>query len=360
MKRTVLLCLAMACSLMYLKGYSQVTYENAMTENLGWPSMPLDSDPIAPLENYGELNDFSGGYNIGDTVADFTVYDFLGHSLTLSEQLTGDKPVIIMSSSVSCIRFRNLFDTTIETQETTAARTFINEHIDDFNWIFIYNLEAHPSDGNCPSNCPTTETLDSAVTQGPDYGYRRYSMHDWETHGSPYDFPFTMYADNPDNGIYNNYFRRAFGIVVLSCEGVVLQRGDWANQFITFQSDFLTSLTTQTYQQCEVIEEEEEEEDLVGEEMGIEEEEGEEVVGITSNIEDTFVVYPNPFENNLQLNGLNGAGTIQLYGSMGQLIWNKNINDLSVAIDTSDLQKGVYTLSVSTNGNVYHSRIVKK
>ncbi len=341
MKRTFLLCLVLACPLLYLKAYSQVTYENAMTENLGWPFLPLDLEPIAPLENYGELNDYSGGYMIGDTVADFTVYDFFGNSLTLSEQLTGDKPVIIMNSSVSCIRFRNLFDLTIDSQETTTAREFILDHLEDFNWIFIYNLEAHPSDGNCPSNCPPVETLDSAVTQGPDYGYRRYAMHNWETHGFPYEFPFTMYSDNPDNGIYNNYFRRAFGIVVLSCEGVVLQRGDWANQFITFETDYLTSLAAETYQQCEVIEEEEE-------------------VGISSNLEETFVVYPNPVENNLVLNGLSGTGTIQLYGSMGQLIWNKNINDLSIPIDASDLEKGVYTLTVFTNGSAYNSRIVKK
>ena len=153
--------------------------------------------------------DMSGGYNVDDTVFNFTAYDFDGNAVNLYDQLAGERPVILVSGSVSCIRFRNVFDPLEPGQEVWSARNFIYDHIDDFNWIFIYGVEAHPTDGNCPSNCPPTVNTDTTVVQprstrnvaGPcTTGWNR-PIH---------DLPFTMYADNPDNSIYNTLLPAAF------------------------------------------------------------------------------------------------------------------------------------------------------
>ena len=132
------------------------TLSMAQYGDFGLPVQPADTAVVDDIIYYGDYMDMSGGYNVGDTVFDFTAYDFDGNPINLYDQLAGERPVVLVSGSVSCIRFRNVFDPLVPGQEVWAARTFIYDHQDDFNWIFIYGVEAHPTDGNCPSNCPPT------------------------------------------------------------------------------------------------------------------------------------------------------------------------------------------------------------
>ena len=60
-------------------------------------------------------------------------------------------------------------------------------------------------------------------------------MHDWEKLNE-HDMPFTMYADNPDNSIYNNFFQRPFGLLALNCDGTVGIRADWVNVISGYQA----------------------------------------------------------------------------------------------------------------------------
>jgi hypothetical protein len=150
--------------------------------------------------------------------------------LNLYTELSGSKPVVLINGSVSCLRFRGTFEPDNNGQEYLAARNYLEEHANDYNWIFIYGVEAHPTDGNCPSNCPPTVSNDTTVVQPPYYVNRRWAVRGWED--SPeHDFPFTMYADNPNNAVYNNFFQRPFGIVAINCDGTVAMRGDWVNSF---------------------------------------------------------------------------------------------------------------------------------
>ena len=196
----------------------------------GEDTCPEDSAAVDDIIYYGELLDMSGGYLTGDTVFDFTVYDFDGNPLNLYTELSGEKPVVLINGSVSCLRFRGTFEPDNNGQQYVAARNYLEEHINDYNWIFIYGVEAHPTDGNCPSNCPPTVSNDTTVVQPPFYVDRRWAVRGWED--SPeHDFPFTMYADNPNNAVYNNFFQRPFGLVAINCDGTVAMRGDWVNSF---------------------------------------------------------------------------------------------------------------------------------
>ena len=222
--RTIYLCLTIAIA---LTGTQQCT---AQYGTFGEATCPEDSAAVDDIIYYGELLDMSGGYSSGDTVFDFTVYDFDGNPLNLYTELSGEKPVVLINGSVSCLRFRGTFEPDNNGQEYLAARNYLEDHINDYNWIFIYGVEAHPPDGNCPSNCPPTVSNDTTVVQPPFYGDRRYAVRGWED--SPeHDFPFTMYADNPNNAVYNNFFQRPFGIVAINCDGTVALRGDWVNSF---------------------------------------------------------------------------------------------------------------------------------
>jgi hypothetical protein len=198
--------------------------------SFGKDTCPDDSTEVNDIIYYGELLDMSGGYQVGDTVFDFTVYDFEGNSINLYEELSGSKPVVLVNGSVSCLRFRGTFEPDNNGQQYIAARNYLESHVDDINWIFVYGVEAHPTDGNCPSNCPPTVSNDTTVIQPPYYVNRRWAAHGWEE--SPeHEFPFTMYADNADNAVYDNFFQRPFGMLAINCNGTVAMRGDWVNSF---------------------------------------------------------------------------------------------------------------------------------
>ena len=222
--RNIYSCLMIAFALI---GAQQCT---AQYGTFGEATCPEDSAAVDDIIYYGELLDMSGGYVTGDTVFDFTVYDFDGNALNLYTELGGEKPVVLINGSVSCLRFRGTFEPDNNGQQYVAARNYLEEHANDYNWIFIYGVEAHPTDGNCPSNCPPTVSNDTTVVQPPFYVNRRWAARGWED--SPeHDFPFTMYADNPNNAVYNNFFQRPFGMVAINCDGTVAMRGDWVNSF---------------------------------------------------------------------------------------------------------------------------------
>ena len=218
----------------------------------GTPMQPADTAAVDDIIYYGDYMDMSGGYQVGDTVYNFTAYDFDGNSIELYEELAGEKPVILVSGSVSCIRFRNVFDPNLPTQETFSARDFIYSHTDEYNWIFIYGVEAHPTDGNCPSNCPQTVNTDTAVVQPSIYAERRWAMHTW-LNSPEHDFPFTMYADNTDNAIYNNFFQRPFGLIGLNCDGTVALRADWVTYYFSDPANVQDVLDLQfNYTTCSI------------------------------------------------------------------------------------------------------------
>lgn len=229
--------------------------------DFGLSEQPADTQLVNPLIDFGEMLDFSHGYHVGDTVYDFTVYDFNGNPLNLYNELAGEKPVVLVSGSVSCLRFRGVFEVPVS-QTYFNSQQFLNEHADDFNWIFIYGVEAHPTDGNCPSNCPPTTSNDTTVLQHPDYHYRRWAVETWEV-AQDHDFPFTMYCDNPDNAVYNNFFGRPFGLVAINCDGTVAHRGDWFNQFIDTKGDDLLEWK-ESYTSCAITWEPEEEDEEPG------------------------------------------------------------------------------------------------
>jgi hypothetical protein len=168
----------------------------------------------------------SGGYAVGDTVRNFIAYDLEGTSVDLYALLGGSKPVIVANGSVSCPRFRDIFNLDQQSGEYTTSREFILSHATDFEWVFIYGMEAHPTEGACPSNCPPSITTDTVVVQAATYAERLAAVNTW-MNSSHIEFPFTMYADHPSNAIYNTYFERPSGWVAINCDGTVAHRGDW-------------------------------------------------------------------------------------------------------------------------------------
>lgn len=210
----------------------------AQTHNfLGSEVMPDATDSIDALPYLGELNDFSGGYAIGDTAADFQAWNPNGNSFRLSQAMDAGQHAIIFDGSATCVRFQH--DWLYSLSSSTIA--WINLHRESFLWVPIYTNEAHALDlENCASNCPDLPIPGpngSYLQQHVTYADRLAAAamtHEYIGPGnsSGYGFPFNqLWIDNPDNSIFLEYFKRPAGIVIIDCDGVVVARDDWFGQF---------------------------------------------------------------------------------------------------------------------------------
>lgn len=86
------------------------------------------------------------------------------------------------------------------------------------------------------------------------------------------------------------------------------------------------------------------------------------IVGISSFEEKTNIrVYPNPFENNIHLNNLDNATTIEISNMLGQLVYIINVNSSNMQINTSKLNRGIYLITVlNNNQKVMTTKISKQ
>ena len=364
------------------------TLSIAQYGDFGLAEQPADTAVVDDIIYYGDYMDMSGGYNVGDTVFDFTAYDFDGNPINLYDQLAGERPVVLVSGSVSCIRFRNVFDPLVPGQEVWAARTFIYDHQDDFNWIFIYGVEAHPTDGNCPSNCPPTINTDTAVVQPAVYSERRWAMHDWEN-STEHDMPFTMYADNPDNSIYNNFFQRPFGLLALNCDGTVGIRADWVTSFfLDISNEEELMMFRQGYTSCQIDWEPEEDEDeeeqddtedddtTGGDDDSDDDEpvdyhgpdhalEGHTGTGTASELSEqaptgaALRVFPNPAQSVLTVVSDARINSLQLTDLRGRTVAQWTAVDRILTLPVVDLPRGQYVLIGRTpDGAISHRRVI--
>ena len=364
------------------------TLSMAQYGDFGLAEQPADTAAVDDIIYYGDYMDMSGGYNVGDTVFDFTAYDFDGNPINLYDQLAGERPVVLVSGSVSCIRFRNVFDPLVPGQEVWAARTFIYDHQDDFNWIFIYGVEAHPTDGNCPSNCPPTINTDTAVVQPAVYSERRWAMHDWEN-STEHDMPFTMYADNPDNSIYNNFFQRPFGLLALNCDGTVGIRADWVTSFfLDISNEEELMMFRQGYTSCQIDwepeedEDEEEQDDTEDDDTtgGDDDSDDDEPVdydgpnhaleghtgnGTASDLSEqaptgaALRVFPNPAQSVLTVVSDARINSLQLTDLRGRTVAQWTAVDRILTLPVADLPRGQYVLiGRMPDGAISHRRVI--
>jgi hypothetical protein len=85
--------------------------------------------------------------------------------------------------------------------------------------------------------------------------------------------------------------------------------------------------------------------------------------GIEENSNNTFVVYPNPANEtiNVTFSNLSDNGTVQLFTAEGKVIESKDIsNSMTATFDVVNLTSGVYYVVItSDNGRVSQKVIIE-
>lgn len=84
------------------------------------------------------------------------------------------------------------------------------------------------------------------------------------------------------------------------------------------------------------------------------------IIGIeTFNEEDPFIVYPNPFNDQITINGIDEPTQTILFNSLGERIGNWKINSDNSTIPMYGLKPGIYFLQLRTKTRLITKKIIK-
>ncbi|WP_196888975.1 T9SS type A sorting domain-containing protein [Aureivirga sp. CE67] len=73
---------------------------------------------------------------------------------------------------------------------------------------------------------------------------------------------------------------------------------------------------------------------------------------------DSFKIYPNPANNYLIIDAINEMETIQVFDSLGRMVYNEIINNKSIKLDTRNYTSGVYFAKISINNKVRRLKFI--
>ena len=84
-------------------------------------------------------------------------------------------------------------------------------------------------------------------------------------------------------------------------------------------------------------------------------------LGVDEYDTESFTVYPNPTENTINIDGLQGNETVQLMDITGRILQTTKTNSYSLSLDLEHLTNGVYNLIIiSKNGQIVNKKVIKQ
>jgi hypothetical protein len=189
--------------------------------HIGVNVQPELSDPICeiPVHNGSFVNT---GFQVGETVADFTLYNVSGQGFNLSNMIEGGRPVLLIGGNYTCWRFRDQINT---------INAISNYYQDDLKVFVVYGVEAHPHLDVSPysGNVWTGDrNFDEGVLirQAGTYGARIEAIANMQhTHTL---LPEVL-VDGPCNNWWLNFGPAPMNAYLIGSDGVVLRKHDWFN-----------------------------------------------------------------------------------------------------------------------------------
>ena len=193
--------------------------------SIGIGSLPNDTDSVCPIVPRAQGNPWTQ-VHVGDTMADFTLYDISGNAVTLSSVLNTGKRVLMVAGSYTCPIFRN------HMSDLNAVAAQFGNQIECFA---VYEVEAHPtgsaqpSSGNLnPSNPP--------YNQPNTYGERKSNLQDLLNGANgppagnyiPVPVSVPIYIDGPCNQWWQ-YYNGPNNAYLIDTNGVLFAYHNWFN-----------------------------------------------------------------------------------------------------------------------------------
>ncbi len=187
--------------------------------------LPADTSSIAKSKTSGGTTPgyfATSGYQEGDLVAEFWLYDTAGKVCQLSKLLAEGKPVLLIAASYTCPQSRKNIETKLQTLNAIYG-TKVNIRL-------IYVIEAHPSQ---PDICPYTGAVyttganfrDSILFRQPKTYAERKIMAGHLIRQQEVNVPVLL--DSPDNAYWRHFGPAPNNAYLLTPNGVVYKKYAW-------------------------------------------------------------------------------------------------------------------------------------
>ena len=202
--------------------FFSLNFKSQLLPSIGIGSLPNDSDSICAIVPRSQGNPWAP-ISVGDTMADFTLYDINGTPVTLSNVLNSGKHALIVSGSYTCPIFRNHMSdlNTVAAQFGSQIECFV-----------VYTVEAHPTGSPMPSSGSINPT-NPPYYQPQTYGERKAIVSDLINGvGVGQYVPVTVnvpiYIDGPCNEWWQ-YYDSPNNAYLVDTNGIVFSYHEWFN-----------------------------------------------------------------------------------------------------------------------------------
>ncbi|HVZ96899.1 MAG TPA: redoxin family protein [Chitinophagaceae bacterium] len=170
--------------------------------------------------NWGEL-----GFQKGDRVPDFTLYDTDGKQFDLSSELKLRKPVVLITASYTC---------DVSRYNIPAIKSISSKYKNEFNFFMVYLIEPHPADAPSPYSADGKIWLATAnirdhveANQPKTYQQRVDISKKWK---QTYNINLPVLIDNPKNIFWSDFGEAPNMAYVILPNRTVYYKQPWFNQ----------------------------------------------------------------------------------------------------------------------------------
>ena len=193
--------------------------------SIGLSAQPLDSDSVCTIIPRNQGNPWIP-VNVGDTMADFTLWDINGNSVTLSSILNSGKRVLMTAGSYTCPIFRN------HMSDLNAVAAQFGNQIECFT---VYTVEAHPTGSPMP-NSGNINPSNPPYYQPNSYGERKAIVQDLLNGANgpptgnyiPVPVSTPIYIDGPCNEWWE-YYNGPNNAYLIDTNGILFAYHNWFN-----------------------------------------------------------------------------------------------------------------------------------
>lgn len=192
---------------------------------IGLSNQPLDTDSVCTIIPRTQGNAWVP-VSAGDTMADFTLWDINGDSITLSSVLNSGKRVLMVSGSYTCPIFRN------HMSDLNAVSAQFGNQIECF---VVYTVEAHPTGSPMP-NSGAINPSNPPYNQPNTYGERKLIVQDLLNGANgppsgnyiPVPVSVPIYIDGPCNEWWQ-YYNAPNNAYLIDTNGILFAYHNWFN-----------------------------------------------------------------------------------------------------------------------------------
>lgn len=208
--------------LIFIVSTSSVFSQVQLLPSIGVQSEPLDTDSVCSIIPRNQGNPWVP-VNVGDTLADFTLWDINGDSVSLSSIINSGKNALMVAGSYTCPIFRNHMS-----DLNAVAAQFGN----DIECFVVYTVEAHPTGSPMPYSGNINPT-NPPYLQPNTYAERKANLQDMINGvgtGSyiPVPIGVPIYIDGPCNEWWE-YYNGPNNAYLIDTNGVLFAYHEWFN-----------------------------------------------------------------------------------------------------------------------------------